>query len=184
MRPFLTSTLVIISTFAFGYWIYTSIDSDFKNRPLRNTDILREKILASITNPFPQADTFILDTQWDLCGSSKPEEIPVVFETYIDSSAFENRLRNTIHLPVVTMIEFHKVMDTVRKYRFNGEYPPNLWDSCRIGKVSAGIAAEKITSTKVRLYESYIYNDKAKTIQKDFVFKDNDWILNVIDTTR
>ncbi len=183
MKRFFISTLVIILTLALGFWVYTSIDNNFKNRPLQNTDVLRAKILASITNPFPQADTFILDTRWEICGNSKPSEIPIIFDTYIDSSSYKSRLQNNLHIPVLTMSEFDRVMDTVRKYRFNGEYPPSLWDTCRIGKVSAGIGAEKISSTKVSLYESYIYNDIAKTIQKDFVFKNDNWTFSIVNTT-
>ena len=182
MKRFLTSTLVIILTLAFGFWIYTSIDKDIKNRPLQKTDALRAKILASIANPFPQADTFILDTRWEFCGNSKPSEIPVIFDTYLDSSSYRSVLQNNLHIPVVTISEFNKVMDTVRKYKFNGEYPPSLWDTCRIDKVSASIGAEKVSSTKVSLYESYTYNDVAKTIQKDFVFKNDNWTYNIVDT--
>jgi hypothetical protein len=183
MKRFLTSILVIILTLAFGFWVYTSIDKDIKNRPIQKTDALRAKILASITNPFSQADTFILDTRWDICGNSKPSEIPIIFDTYLDSSIYKSELQNNLHIPVVTMSEFDKVMDTVRKYRFNGEYPPSLWDTCRVGKVFASIGAEKISSTEVSLYESYVYNNIAKTIKKDFVYKNNEWAYNIVDTT-
>jgi hypothetical protein len=183
MKRFLISTLGIILTIAFGYWVYTSIDDEFKNRPLKDSDFLRDKILGSITNPFPQADTFILDTRWEFCGNSKPGEIPIIFDTYLDSNRYRNKLQSNLHIPVLTITEFDKVMDTVRKYKFNGEYPPSLWDTCRIGKVSAGIGAEKISSTEVSVFESYIYSDVAKTIQKDFVFKNGNWTYNIVNTT-
>jgi hypothetical protein len=182
MKRFLISTLVIILALAFGYGIYIAIDNEFKHRPLKNTAVLRDKILASITNPFPQADTLILDTRWEFCGNSKPSEIPIIFDTYLDSNGYKNKLQSNLHIPVLTITEFDKVMDTVRKYKFKGEYPPSLWDTCSIGKVSAGIGAEKISSTKVSVYESYIYNNVAKTIQKDFVFKNGNWTYNIVDT--
>ncbi|HWB26934.1 MAG TPA: hypothetical protein VG738_15730 [Chitinophagaceae bacterium] len=182
MKRFLIPTFAIILAPTFVFWGYTSIKNYINNRPLQNADILRAKILEGITNPFPQADTFILDTRWEICGNTKPGEMPIIFDTYLDRSIYKSRLQTNLHIPVVTISEFHKVMDTIRKYKFNGEYPPSLWDTCRRGKTSVGIGAEKISSTKVIVYESYLYNDVAKTIRKNFVFKNDNWTYYIVDT--
>lgn len=183
MKRLLIFTLSIIAALALMYFSYIKFDSYIRHRPVKNSDELRNDIFASISNPFTQVDTLVLETRWMFCGNSDPNELPIVFDTQLDSSNNKNKLSNKLHLQVLTMTEFHKVMDTVRKYRFKGEYPPSLWDSCRIGKVSADIKAEQLSSKKIRLYENYLYNDTAKFIQKDFAYDGFKWTFKIIETS-
>ncbi len=183
MIRYLFSTILVIVLFAFGYWVYSSIEYDIKNSPLKSTDVLRNSIFVSIDNPFPQADTIILDTRWLLCGNIEANEIPLTFDTYLDSGAYKNRLEKKLQIPVVSIAEFNKIMDTVLKYRFKGHYPESLWDSCRLGKASVTIQADQLTSTKVRLSEIYQYNDTTKSIEKEFIFKNNSWAYSVVGTS-
>ena len=173
---------MIVLTLGLAGWAYVSIQNDLKHGPLKKAGNLRSVVLASITNPFPQADTFILDTRWIICGNTTPEEIPIIFNTLLDSNIYKNKLADKLHVRVLTIAEFNNVMDTIRKYRFHDEYPPSLWDTCRIGKVTADINAQQLTSTKVRLYEYYQFNNKEKIIQKDFTFKDDEWACSKVDT--
>jgi hypothetical protein len=163
--------------------IYPKVDRFFKERPVANADVLRSEIIASISNPFNQADTLILDTRWMFCGNSDPDELPVVFDTKLEDENFKQLLAKQIDKRVLTMSEFNKVMDTVRKVRFNGEYPPSLWDTCRVGKVAADIKAEQLSPKHIRVYENYLYADIAKSIHKDFVFDGSKWGYSITDTS-
>jgi hypothetical protein len=183
MKRFLIITAFIIVALAGGYFGYTKVDSYIRHRPIKSPDILRNDIITSIRNPFTQADTLVLETRWMFCGNSEPDELPIVFDTQLDDSNYKSKLADKLHLSVLTMTEFHEVMDTIRKYRFKGEYPPSLWDTCRIGKVSADIKAEQLSSKKIRLYENYLYNDTAKYIRKDFVYNGDKWTFKIIDTS-
>jgi hypothetical protein len=183
MKRFLISTAIIIAILFVSYFAYTKVDLYIRYRPLKNAYTLRNEIIANISNPFPQADTLVLETRWMFCGNSRPDELPIVFDTQLDDSCYTKKLSANIHLFVLTMTEYHKVMDTVLKYRFKGEYPPSLWDTCRIGKVSADIKAEQLSYKKVRLYENYLYNDTAKYICKDFVYNGDKWSFKIIDTS-
>ena len=174
---------VIILIVITGFFIYPKVDRYFMSRPVKNADVLRDEIVASIINPFAQADTVILDTRWGFCGNSDPDELPIVFDTYLENETYKQLLSKRIQKPVLTMNEFNKVMDKIRQSRYNGEYPPSLWDTCRVGKVSADINAEQLSSKKVRVYENYLYNDTAKFVRKDFVFNGSKWTFSIIDTS-
>lgn len=180
MKRHNTTFTLIVLALGFAIWIYISIQNDIKNAPLKNPGSLRVAIMESITNPFPQADTLILNTTWFICGNSRPEEIPDIFNTYIDSSFYKNKLAEKLHIAVLNSHEFDKVMDTVRESRYKGEYPASLWDTCRVGKVVAGIAAEQLTSTKVKLEENYKYNNEIKSIEKEFTFQNDHWSYNIV----
>ncbi len=170
---------VIILTIFAGLFIHPKIGRYLKQRPIKNPDTLRSEIVKSIRNPFQKADTLILETNWMFCGNSNPDESPVVFETKLEEENYKLLLAKKVNKPVLTMTEFNKVMDEVRKNQFNGEYPPSLWDTCRLGKVSADIKAEQLSPILVRLYEYYLYADTAKYFQKDFTFKGEKWTYSV-----
>ena len=174
---------VIILTVIAGLFIYPKVDRYLKQRPIKEANILRNEIIASIRNPFTQADTLILETRWMFCGNSDPDELPVVFATQLEEENYKQLLAQQINKPVLTMTEFNKVMDAVRYIRFNGEYPPSLWDTCRVGKVSADIKAEQLSPRLVRLYENYLFADTAKYIRKDFAFDGNKWTYSITDTS-
>lgn len=183
MGRFVISVFLIILALPVGYFIYIKADRYIKQLPVPGADNLRIAIISSINNPFPQADTLILETTWMFCGNSEPEELPITFDTKLEEINHKSSLSRQLNLSILTMTEFHKVMDTVRKYRFNGEYPPSLWDTCRMGKVSADIKAERLSPKKVRLYENYLYNDIAKYVRKDFTYNSGKWTYQVIDTS-
>lgn len=183
MKRLLIFIPVFILTLMAGFFIYPKVNRFLKERPVKNADALRNKIIASIRNPFFQADTVILETRWMFCGNSEPDELPVVFDTQLENENYKSLLAEQIDKPVLTMTEFNKVMDRVRFVRFNGEYPASLWDTCRVGKVAADIKAEQLSPKKVRLYENYIYVDTSKYVCKDFVFDGSKWIYSVIDTS-
>lgn len=183
MKKLLILIPVLIVTFIGGVFIYPKVDRFFKARPVKNQDVLRSEIIASIRNPFNQADTVILETRWMFCGNSDPDELPVVFDTQLEDENYKQLLVKQIQKPVLTMSEFNKVMDTVRQVRFNGEYPPSLWDTCRVGKVAADIKAEQLSPKRIRLYENYVFADIAKHIRKDFVFDDDKWRYSITDTS-
>lgn len=183
MKRIIILISVIILTAIAGLFIYPKVDRYFRQRPIKNADILRTEIIASIKNPFSQADTLILETQWMFCGNSDPDELPVVFDTKLGSEKYRYLLAKQVQTPVLTMSEFQKVMDTVRLLRFSGEYPPSLWDTCRIGKVSADIKAEQLSPRKIRLYENYHYADTVKYIRKDFKFNDDKWTYSIVDAS-
>lgn len=174
---------VIILTVIGGVLIYPKVNRHLKQRPIKEPDLLRNEIVASIRNPFTQADTLILETTWMFCGNSDPDELPVVFATKLEEENYKQFLARQVNKPVLTMTEFNKVMDTIRIVRFNGDYPPSLWDTCRVGKVSADIKAEQLSPRQVRLYENYLYADTTKYIRKDFIFDGNKWTYSITDTS-
>ena len=183
MKRFLIITSLLIITLIAGAFIYPKLNRYFKGRPVKNADILRKEIIASISNPFAQADTVILETTWGFCGNTNPNDLPIVFDSYLENEAYKQLLSKQLHTPVVTMNEFHKVMETVRQNRFNGGYVPGLWNICRTGKVSADIKAEQFSPNKVRVYENYLYNDTAKYVRKDFAFNNGKWSFTITDTS-
>jgi hypothetical protein len=183
MKRFLIFTVFIIVALLVGFFSYNKIDSYIRHRPVKDPDVLRNDIIASISNPFPQADTVVLKTHWMFCGNSDPDDLPIVFDTQLEESNNKSKLSDKLQLPVLTMIEFRTIMDTVRKYRFKGEYSSSLWDTCRIGKISADIKAEQLSAKKVRLYENYLYNDTIKFIQKDFAYDGDKWTFKITETS-
>jgi hypothetical protein len=182
MKRILIIIPVVLLLVIGGLLISPKVNRFFKERPVKEADLLRMKIIASIINPFDQADTLILDTKWGFCGNSEPDELPVIFDTKLEEEGFRQLLSLQIDKRVLTQLEFSKVMDTVRQVRFHGENPPSLWDSCRVGKVAADITAEQISPKHVRLYESYLYANISKIIQKDFVYDGSNWAYSIIDT--
>jgi len=183
MKKLLIIIPALILTLIAGVFIYPKVDRFFKERPVKRAHILRKEIIASIANPFKQADTVVLDTRWMFCGNSDPDELPIVFDTQLENENYKGLLAKQFQKPVLTMTEFNKVMDTVRQVRFNGEYPPSLWDTCRVGKVAADVKAEQLSPKHIRLYENYLYNDIAKSVHKDFVFDGSKWTYSITDTS-
>jgi len=183
MKRFLILTTIITVILFASYFSYIKISSHIRHNPVKSVDLLRNEIVANISNPFPEADTLVLETRWGFCGNSEPDELPIVFDTQLGDIIYKKKLSDNIHLPVVTMSEFNKVMDTVRKYRFKDDYSPGLWDTCRIDKVWANINAEQLSPKKVRLYENYLYNNTAKYIRKDFYYKGGKWIFKIADNS-
>jgi hypothetical protein len=172
-----------ISVIAVAVIIYPKVDRYFKQRPVKEPDLLRSEIVGSIRNPFVQADTLLLETNWMLCGNSDPDELPNVFETLLEEGKYRQLLATRVNKPILTMAEFNKVMDTVLNIRFKGEYPASLWDTCRVGKVSADIIAEQISPKQVRLYENYVYADTAKFLRKDFSYYGGKWTFSISDSS-
>ncbi|QKJ32500.1 hypothetical protein HQ865_22965 [Mucilaginibacter mali] len=152
-----------------------------KNTPVIAPGDLRTAIIKSLKSPFLKTDTLIVDDEWGFCGNSKPEEIPVIFDLKIDSTIYRAQLFKVTNQTIVTMKEYEAIMDTVLKYKFKGEYPESLWDTCRIGKTIASIHAEQISPTKVRLYEQYLLNDKSQSLTKEFNFTANRWIAHLME---
>jgi hypothetical protein len=175
--------IILISIIALAVIIYPKVDRYFKQRPIKEADLLRNEIVASIKNPFIQADTLILETSWKFCGNSDPDELPIVFATRLEEEKYRQLLAKQVNTPILTIAEFNKVMDAVRNIRFKGEYTPSLWDTCRAGKVSADIKAEQLSPKQVRLYENYLYADTAKYIRKDFAFVGGKWTYSITDTS-
>ena len=151
--------------------------------PVLKADDLRALVIESIKNPFFKTDTLILDGGWEFCGNSDPDELPVVFDLKLDSDQYKKDLSRHLSLRVTSMNDFNKAMDTVPKYRFNNKYPESLWDTCRVNKVAASIRAEQFTPGKVAVYESYVYNDQKKNINKLFTLNNGKWTFAIIDTT-
>jgi len=183
MKKLLIIIPVLILIIIGGFLVYPKVEHFFKERPVKNEASLRNEIIASISNPFNQADTVILETRWMFCGNSDPDELPIVFDTQLENENYKGLLAKQFQKPVLTMSEFNKVMDRVRQVRFNGEYPPSLWDTCRVGKVAADIKAEQLSPKRIRLYENYLYADIAKSIHKDFVFDGSKWTYSITDTS-
>jgi hypothetical protein len=183
MKILLILVPVLIVTIVGVLFIKPKFERFLKERPVKSEDVLRNEIITSISNPFHQADTLILDTRWMFCRNSNPDDLPVIFDTQLEEENYQRLLAKQIHKPVLTMSEFNKVMDTVRQVRFNGEYPPGLWDICRVGKVTADIKAEQLSPGHIRLFENYLYADIAKNIRKDFVFDGSNWTYSITDTS-
>lgn len=181
-RQILLISVIILAVIG-RVFIYPKINRYFKQRPANEADILRNEIVKSIRNPFKEADTLILQTRSMFCGNSDPNELPVVFETQLEEGKYKQLLAKQINKPVLTISEFNKVMDTVLDIRFRGDYPPSLWDTCRIGKVSVDILAEQLSARQVRLLENYLYADTAKYIQKEFTFDGYEWTYSIIDSS-
>ena len=181
MKRYLILSVFLIVVLVVVYFSYFKICNLINDQRIKSPDILREEILASISNPFIQADTLILETRWMVCGNNKPEEFPIVFDTQLDSTNYKNKLIGKLNLTVLTISEFHKVMDTVRINRFKGVYPPSLWDTCRVNKISAEIKAEALSNSKIRVYENYLYNDTLKYICKDFDYNEGKWTFKIVD---
>lgn len=177
-RQIILFPVIILTIFA-GLYIYPKVGRHLKERPIKNPDTLRSEIVKSIRNPFKEADTLILETDWMFCGNSNPDELPVVFDTKLQEENYMLLLSRQVNKPVITMTEFNKVMDEVRNNRFNGDYPPSLWNTCRLGKVSADIKAQQLSPRQVRLFEYYLYADTAKYIQKDFTFHGDKWTYSI-----
>ena len=180
-------TLLIIQlatcALVFGFFTYPKVDRYFRSLPARNSDNLRTEIINSIKNPFLITDTLILESTRQICGNSDPNEIPITFDTRLDDYNYISLLSQKLNIPIVTMNDFQKVMDSVSKYKYNNEYVPSLWDSCRVGKVSAEILAEQFSPTEIRLHEYYNLNDTAKFVTKKFSFERNKWTFKVMKTS-
>jgi len=170
-------TILMAGTIYFGY---SKVARYMKQRPVADAENLRRQIISSIRNPFPQSDTLILETQWMFCGNSDPDQLPIVFDTKLED--YKEALSRQAHVTVLTMTEFHKVMDKVSKTRFDDEYNPHLWDLCRMNKVATEIVAEQLSPRKVKLYENYRYNDAMKYVRKEFTFDHGAWTWQVTDT--
>ena len=181
-RILIIISILLLAPFAIIF-IYPKIDRFFRGRPVKEANILRHEIIASISNPFIQADTFIVESDWGFCGNTDPDDLPIVFDIQLENENYKRVLAKKIQMPVLTMNEFNKVMDMILQARFKGQYPTSLWDTCRIGKVSVDIKAEQFSSKKVRLHETYLYNNITKYFCKDFVFDGNKWIYSITDTS-
>lgn len=166
-----------------GCFLYNEVRYILKHRPVVSQASLRAEILHSLSNPFPQADSLILNTRWGFCGNSDPDELPIVFDTQLETEGSKKDLSARLKIPVVSMTDFNKVMDTIRKYRFHGEFVISLWDSCRSRKVSAEIHAEQLSTRKVRVYENYLYGDTSKFISRDFTLEKDKWAYRITDTS-
>lgn len=151
--------------------------------PVLKAGDLRALVIESIKNPFLKTDTLILDVDWEFCGNSDPDELPVVFDLKLDSDQYKKDLSRHLSLRVISMNDFNKAMDTVLKYRFNNKYPESLWDTCRVNKVAASIRAEQFTPEQVAVYESYVYNNQEKSLKKLFTLKNGKWTFAITDTT-
>ncbi len=129
------------------------------------------------------ANAFIVDTRWWICGNTPKDMRPLTFNTMLTSDAYKNKLADKIHMPVMSKDEFYDIVKAAMTNRPADENFPHPYDSCAAGKVMAEILTEQITRTEVKLYESYIYNDTVKLIEKEFVFKNDAWAFNVINDT-
>jgi hypothetical protein len=154
---------------------YTQYHQYLRQQPAVQADALRAAIAASIKSPFPGADTLILETRTLICGNTPDHLLPVVFETGLDKANTRRILASELNTTIVTNNEFNKIMESVRTIKFGGEFTPNLWDICRVGKVYAHINAEQLSPKKVIIYERYLYDDKTFSIDKIFKFAKDKW---------
>jgi hypothetical protein len=182
MKKLLKLISILILAGIAGLFLYTLADISFTQSPLKSPGALRHEIIASLSNPFPDADTMILNTDWWVCGNSDPSELPVIFDMQLEDENNKQLLVNQIRRPVLTRMEFHKVMDSILSVRYNNDYPLSLWDSCREGKVAASIRAEQLSHRRVQIYENYSYGTTIKSIHKDFTFDGIKWTFSIVDT--
>jgi hypothetical protein len=179
LKRYQSYILITAAVLAFGFWMYTSIQNANERKPVIQAEILREQIIASISNPFPKGDTLILETRRMLCGNTTPGQIPETFETYLDSSYYKKKLQDKLQMIVFIYNDYFQMLDSICKIKYKGDLPQDFWDSFNRGKVSATIGTEKISSTKVNLNEYYEFNGISKSIHKEFIFQNNTWIYRV-----
>ncbi len=151
---------------------------------IKDTVLLRTRILNSIKNPFPSADTFIIDTDGNNCTLGGEFERPLNIATELDKDPLLKSLSANIHKPVISKRDFTKIVDTLVKYRYNGEYPDDLWHNSTRNKISANIHAEKLKeSSKILVHETYLFNDSVKHFTKEFYTKAGEWQYKVTDSS-
>ena len=91
-QSYILITVVII---AFAFWTYTSIQNENKRKPVTQPELLREQIIASITNPFGKGALIQLLRQFARLHSDK-KQISVGFIGYpnVGKSSIINTLRS------------------------------------------------------------------------------------------
>jgi len=146
---------------------------------LNDTSIIRSSILTSVRNPFKNADTMVLDTEWEICGYSEEEEIHYTFDTKIDSPSSLELLSKKLGLKVITLEAFYKQRDSIIVNR-NGEiYGINEWQRYQQNKIQLSILAE-VKMNKIYVNESFTLNKSTKNFSKVFFKKDGKWTYKII----
>jgi hypothetical protein len=156
-------------------------DTIFRRTQIKDTTLLRTEILKTIKIPFAKTDTLIIETVWKICGNSTEDELPIVFDTKLEDHPYIDNLSKNLGLTVVTMTDFNKVMDTVLKYKFHGNYPESLWDTCRRNKIHASIRTEKSKQNgNILVHEQYLFADTLKSFDKEFYVGNNGkWLYKI-----
>jgi len=172
-------TIAVLSAVIIIGWL---LNIYLNKQPPKEPEELRILIIKSIEIPFVGVDTVIIETDWEFCGNSPSWELPIVFDIQLEEEANKTKLTQHIKKHIFMMSEFNVFMDSIKNTRFEGKYPPSLWDVCRVNKVHVQILAEKLSSKNVRTYENYLFNDEVKFIQKDFHFADNKWTYTISDS--
>jgi len=149
-------------------------DTIFGRTQIKDTTLLRTQILNTIKIPFVKTDTLIIETTWKICGNSAEDELPITFDTKLEDHPYVDNLSKNLGLTVVTITDFNEVMDTVLKYKFHGDYPESLWDTCRRNKIHASILTEKSRQNgNILVHEQYLSADTLKSYDKEFYVGNN-----------
>ncbi|HEU5292499.1 MAG TPA: hypothetical protein VFU05_17750 [Cyclobacteriaceae bacterium] len=179
MKRFALLTFIFILTAIAALFTYKKVDRLLTKRPAKSADALRLEIISSLTNPFPDADTLYL-TKGFVCGNASPDDLPTVFDISLSEDEFKKQLGSQVQKPVLTTAEFDQLIKKVCHFRFNDNCPISLADTCRVGKVQVDIRAEQQSPRLVRLFESYLFGNTTKQIQKDFVFDGSNWTFSIV----
>lgn len=184
MRNKIFVTITLLVALLGFYLLYPIIKEYYRRLPVVDPDQLRLIMINNITNPFKDADTVIVVGKlWAVCGNSRPEELPVIFDPQLLEEYSLKKLSERLNTPVLTNYEFSQ-LKSINKYPkeiVNLDSLHLVWESCYDKKVQLNILAEKLYSGKVRAYEEYEYTNQIVTVTKDYIYKDGKWILSVVN---
>ena len=151
---------------------------------INDTSVLRTEILNSIKNPFIKTDTLIIETTWNICDEVTGNDLPIIIDTKLEEHPYTEELSEKLGMKVIAMKDFYKIMETVLKYKFHGDYPKSLWDTCRRNKIRATIRTEKSKPRgKILVHEKFLFADTLKSFDKEFYRDENGkWLYKIYET--
>ncbi|MDJ1498676.1 hypothetical protein QNI19_37435 [Cytophagaceae bacterium DM2B3-1] len=158
------------------YVCYPKVKNHYRHLPPLASDQLSIAITNSITNPFYQADTMLIQMpMWEYCGNDEhPEERIFPFYPKLSYESISLRL----HLPIMSSSEFDCMKrNQIPKDITNIDSLSQMWESRYTNKVKISILAEKLSFDKVKTYETYEWNGQKASVEKYFNYEDKHWVL-------
>ncbi len=120
---FTLGLLTFVLSLYIAYSIYQKQTKE--NSPVHSEE-LRLVILNSLSNPFPKADTVVIETNWGFCGNSPSR--PVIFYTRLDAPSNINKLSEKFGQRVVNADSFQKNIEKKIRLKYNTPHDTTIYD--------------------------------------------------------
>jgi len=176
------SLISVIVGLASIYGIYNYFENQNRISTPYSPEKLRYSIAMSLSNPFANADTVVIETLWGFCGNTPSSQWPVVFVTEVDKPTNILLISQNFDQTVLSMDSLRSMVDEIGKTNYSEPNFHHIWDSVAKTIVELTVNAEKISNTHIKTYERFDFKNETKTIHKDFKFLNNDWFYSISDS--